>query len=478
VEIWPYLLGITVALLALSASVHAILTKRNVGSALAWVGLILLSPLVGATLYGLLGINRIHRRASALRAGTARYRRTGELPSVSGASLEAWLGPEYAHLAPIGRLGDRVVERPLLGGNLVTPLPEGDTAYPAMLRAIEEARSSVTLSTYIFDNDRAGRKFLEALTAAERRGVAVRVLIDDVGARYSFPSMARALRRAGVRVARFMPMVLHWRMPYFNLRSHRKILVVDGRIGFTGGMNIREGSWLALSPSHPVRDLHFRIEGPTVTELQEVFAEDWTFTTGERLIGEIWFPRLEPRGSTPTRGLNEGPEVDFEKLPSMILGALSCARARVDVFTPYFIPDTDLSTMLGLLAMRGVEVRIFLPEKSNLTLVQWASTAHWTPLLERGCRIFLTPPPFDHSKLLVVDEYWVLLGSANLDPRSLLLNFEFNVECFDASLAAELRGFVQGRLAEAREVTLREMRERSVPRKLRDGLARLLSPVL
>lgn len=215
-----------------------------------------------------------------------------------------------------------------------------------------------------------------------------------------------------------------------------------------------------------------------VTELQEVFAEDWTFTTRERLEGEEWFPPLAARGGVSARGISDGPDADYEKLQSMILGALATAQKRVRIVTPYFIPSTELISALNLAAMRGVDVSILLPAKSNLPVVQWASTAYWAQLLDKGCRILLTPPPFDHSKLMVVDSAWVLLGSANLDPRSLQLNFEFNVECYDSALADRLEDLMAEREASAQEVTLAEIRGRALPWKLRDGLARLLSPYL
>jgi cardiolipin synthase A/B len=476
--LWPYLAAAAVAVVAIVASLHAIFHKRNVGTAVAWVGLIWLSPLLGAALYLFFGINRIRRRASALRGNQAPFRHPGPLPRVSVEALEDHLGPENEHLASIARLGERITVRPLVSGNRIEALRDGDEAYPAMLEAIGRAEHSVSLATYIFDNDRAGRAFCDALAAAVRRGVEVRVLIDDVGARYSFPSMPRVLARAGVRVGRFLPAALHWGMPYFNLRNHRKIMVVDGREGFTGGINIREGHWLRLNPSHPVRDLHFRVEGPVVTELQEVFAEDWVFTTGERLAGEEWFPASAPRGGMVARGISDGPDIDFEKLPSVILGALGSARRSVRIATPYFIPDDNLATALTLAALRGVAVELLLPMQSNLTLVQWASYAHWTPLLEKGCRIFEAPPPFDHSKLMVVDGVWTLLGSANWDPRSMLLNFEFNVECYDVDLGARMDGWLRERIAGAREVSLERHRARPLGLQLRDGLARLLSPYL
>ena len=220
-------------------------------------------------------------------------------------------------------------------------------------------------------------------------------------------------------------------------------MVVDGRVGFTGGMNIREGCLLELHPRHPVRDLHFRVEGPAVTHLQEVLAEDWAFITGELLQGPRWFPPPEPAGSTLARGITDGPDEDFERLRMTLLGAITAARSSVIVVTPYFLPDATLVNTLNVAAMRGVQVDILLPAEGNLRVVQWASTAQLWQVLERGCRVWLTPPPFDHTKLMVVDGAWVLLGSSNWDPRSLRLNFEFDLECYDRGLGESLQRWLR-----------------------------------
>jgi cardiolipin synthase len=376
------------------------------------------------------------------------------------------------------RLAGDVTRRPLVPGNRVTPLPNGDHAYPAMLQAIADASRSITLSTYIFNHDRQGQRFLEALRRAVARGVEVRVLIDDVGARYGWPPMPRALRKAGIPVATFLPTRIPWRFQYSNLRTHRKILVVDGRVGFTGGVNISEGSCLEDAPRHPVQDLHFRITGPVVAQLQAVFAEDWAFCTGELLKGESWVSAWEPEGPVLARGISDGPDDDFEKLRLTILGAIACARSSILVVTPYFLPDASLMTALNVAAMRGVEVDVVLPAENNLTLVKWASTALLWQVLERGCRVWLSPPPFDHTKLMLVDGLWTLLGSANWDPRSLRLNFEFNVECYDRDLATSLTARMRARMEQSRPVSLGDLDGRSLPIKLRDGVARLFSPYL
>jgi cardiolipin synthase len=308
--------------------------------------------------------------------------------------------------------------------------------------------------------------------------VAVRVLIDATGTRYSWPSILGTLKREGIPFARFLRTFPLRRLLEMNLRNHRKILVVDGRIGFTGGMNLRVGHWLAKQSRYPVRDLHFQIQGPVVAHLQEAFADDWFFTTDEALRGDPWFPTVESCGTVIARGIADGPDEDFDKMRWTILGALAAAQKSARIATPYFLPDPTIVAALNLAAMRGVAVDIMLPAKSNLPFVQWASTAHWWQVLERGCRIWLSPPPFDHSKLFVVDDCWSLVGSTNWDPRSLRLNFEFNVECYNPELARSLAGWFDEQLRQSRQTTLAEVDARSLPVRLRDGVARLLTPFL
>jgi cardiolipin synthase len=477
-DLGPYLFAALALALGVWASAHAVLHKRDTRAATAWVAFIWTAPLLGATLYFLLGINRIRRLARALRDRTPSPPAAPIAHRCASEALAELLPPGQANFRTLARLVEDVTRRPLLRGNQIVPLTADVGAYPAMLQAINEAKRSVALATYIFDNDRAGALFLRALREAVARGVEVRVLIDDIGARYSRPSVVQPLQRAGVPVALFLPRWMPWSVPYANLRNHRKILVVDGRCGFTGGVNIREGHDPALRPRYPIQDLHFRIEGPVVAHLLEVFAEDWAFCTREILQGERWFPPLEPAGPVLARGIPDGPDEDFEKLRLTLLGALACAQSSVLIVTPYFLPDAGLITALNVAALRGVAVDIVLPERNNLRLVQWASVALLWQVLERGCRVWLSPPPFDHSKLMVVDGTWALVGSANWDPRSLRLNFEFSLESYDRALAGVLEGMARHRVRRARRVSLEEVDGRRLAVKLRDGLARLLSPYL
>jgi cardiolipin synthase len=473
--VWPWVLVLVHSLLVVIASAHVVLTKRDSRSALGWVGIIWLTPLIGTVLYVMFGVNRIHRKAKTLLSGT-RSRR-GPRP-VSDETLHKVLGEGVLHLAPLARLVGNLTNLPLLDGNRVTGFSGGKATYDAMLAAIDGAHESVALMTYIFDNDALGSRFVEALAAAKERGVEVRVLIDDVGARYTIPSIIHKLRKRGVRCDTFLPTLIPGKLHYTNLRNHRKILVVDGRVGFTGGMNIRVGHLCEPGCRHPVEDLHFQIDGPVVAHLRETFAFDWEFASGEHLDGARWFPRLEPRGETLCRGISGGPDQESDNLRLTILGAIGCARDRIDIITPYFLPELPMITALNVAAMRGVAVNIILPEKGNLSLVQWASTAQLWQVLERGCRVWLTPPPFDHAKVMIVDGAWSFIGSANWDSRSLRLNFEFNVECYDPEFAATLGVLVQKRQAASREITLAEVDARPIWMRLRDGVCRLALPYL
>jgi cardiolipin synthase len=470
---WPWL----AAAIALGASGHAVLNKREVRSAGAWVALILLLPGLGALLYVLIGVNRIRRVAHRVRAGIEHY--DHESPKhISAAALPTWLAVDDAHLSGIARTIERTSGWPLLSGNRSTILSDGDEAYPAMLDAIASAKRSIALCSYIFDNDPTGRRFVDALAEAHRRGVAVRVLIDDAGARYSFPSVERPLRARGVTVARFLRVLAPWSAAFINLRNHRKVLIVDGGVGFTGGMNIRHACMLSAKPKGPTRDLHFRFDGPIAADLMAAFAEDWTFTTGETLAGDLWFPELSPAGDTILRVISDGPDRDLDCMRWALHGAIGSARRSVRVLTPYFLPDEPLIRALNGAALRGVQVDIVLPARGNLRLVDWAMRGELWKVLHHGCRVWLSPPPFDHSKLLTVDGAWALVGSANWDPRSLRLNFELGVECYDRAFVTKLDALVARRIQRATHYDAAMARAVPLPVRLRDGVARLLSPYL
>jgi cardiolipin synthase len=476
-DLWPVLVLIADITAATAVTMDAVLRKRHVPSIVGWIGLAWLAPLVGSFLYLCFGINRIKTSAITheLEAAWARDAKPGTLSNEASSPEHITAPHPFASLA---RLGREVTGDPLVSGNQVTLLKNGDEAYPAMLDAIGRANQSVALLVYILDNDSVGQLFLDALLLAIKRGAHVRVLIDDFGARYTRPSMISRLRDSGIPVAGFLPTRTARLIRYANLRNHRKILVVDGAIGFTGGMNIREAHWLARSVRDSVHCAHFRIEGPIVADMQRTFAVDWAFTTGEHLKGARWFPALDRRSTVVARGVKDGPDADLDNMLRIILGALSVATQTVRIVTPYFLPNDALLRAVQVTALRGIDVAIVLPFKSNIPIMDWAMAPQLPDLLTAGCRIYFTPGMFDHTKLFVVDSFWSLIGSTNWDARSLRLNFEYNLECYDASLAQNLENLIEGKIARAYRLRLCDTQSTGFPVRLRNGLARLLSPFL
>ncbi len=454
---------------------HALLTKRDPRAGLGWIVACLAVPGVGALFYWLFGVNRIRTRARELQkqGQGMHWLKTDTPPGSSDVSNY----PDSTTSRALINLSDAVTRRPLLCGNKVKILYNGEQAYPAMLEAIRAAQESVFLCSYIFKADRTGQLFVKELADATRRGVDVRVMIDAFGQYYAFAKVRKLFVKEGIDYAIFMPPSLA-RSLYLNMRNHRKILVVDNHCGFTGGMNICD-KHLAMIKNNPRRtvDIHFRFEGPVVDQLREAFLEDWHFATDEKRKPRVW-PRAPVSGEACCRGISAGPNEIHEKLDWILIGALACAKQRIRIMTPYFIPSRAQLAAINTAALRGVDVEILLPEKNNLPYVAWATNAFLFELLEHKVKIYFQPPPFAHSKMLVIDEEYALIGSANIDPRSLRLNFEFNVEIFDQQTVAELIDhFDQCRTA-SRQVSLEEVDQRSLPLRLRDSFCKLFTPYL
>jgi cardiolipin synthase A/B len=463
-------------LLSLAAAGHALLHKRDSRSALVWMSLNLTLPLIGPFLYWCLGINRISRRARSWQESGRRLSGAVIYPLEGNQGVEPRLPDAAAHLHDLRVLANRVVTTRLREGNLITPLINGEEAYPAMLAAISRARESINISSYIFDADGIGAAFVTHLIEAAERGVEVRVMIDALGEKYSRVSPHGAFRDTRVRLEHYLPL-RHG--AYINLRNHRKLLIIDGREAFSGGMNISDRHLTVSTPTATaVRDMHFCIQGPVVTDLQRAFLEDWFFVTGERLDNPLFFPVIEQCGNALVRCISDGPDKDFRKLEQIIMGALSCAKQQVSIMSPYFIPDRPMTSALITTALRGVNVRIVLPGLNNLPFVHWASRSILWELLASGIKVFYQPAPFVHTKLMLVDQIWSMVGSANIDARSLRLNFELNMSIYDTSFSIAINRHFDQAFSAAREITLQELEQRPLPLKLRDNFARLFSPYL
>jgi cardiolipin synthase len=453
--------------LAGGVTLHVLERKRDVAASIAWIGLAWLSPIIGSALYFLFGVNRVQRRA--FRAG--RRHGTGWVDDPA-----TFLNPRHDQFAQLDRAIGVLTGRPSRLGNRVTMLNNGDEAYPPMLDAIASARRSIALSSYIFEADGTGRNFIAALVSAKARGVAIRVIVDGIGSGYWYSPVYRLLSDAVIPAARFMHTLVPWRMAFLNLRSHKKILVVDGARAFIGGLNIADANVLAATPPQPQRDMHFDVAGPVVQQIAEAFAVDWHFCTGERLAGDDWFPPLAETGTAAARIITSGPDQDVYKIEFAKLQAIGSAQRSIKILTPYFLPEERLMSALVLAAMAGVAVDVVIPEVCDHRFLDWAMRAHVAPLLRAGVRVWRAPLPFEHSKLFVVDDGWSMIGSANWDMRSLRLNFELNMEVCCPQFGTEVTAAIERR--QANPLTLAELEARPLPIRLRDSAVRLLLPYL
>lgn len=467
-EIAVYLLASLHIVAATWSVYHILLYKRDTRAATGWIMACLFIPYGGPIAYFLFGINRVRTRARGIRRRLFNVRYEGSLagtavPPDSGTGLEA--------------VGQRVTGQALSAGNAIDVYHNGDEAYPAMLSSIEKAKHRVLLATYILKSDQTGRGFADALSAAADRGVDVKVLVDGVGEMYSWPRPSRILRSRGVNVGRFLPPRLLPPSIYLNLRNHRKLLVVDNDVAYAGGMNIGDDHTTVPGQSRRVSDVHFGFRGPVIAELAGVFHDDWQFTTGQAARPDET-PSTTGNVKTRCRVIPDGPDDKLDALALTIQGVVSGASASVEIMTPYFLPSRELMASLVAAALRGVRVRVVLPGKNNLFYVHWANRNLLAELIEWGIEVYYQPAPFCHSKLLCIDDEYSLVGSANLDPRSLRLNFELGIEVFCGPLNAELRAHIDAVITTSKPVTVAELAARSTPVRLRDSLVSLLSPYL
>lgn len=454
-------------------AVHALLYKREPSAALGWIAACLLIPLAGPIAYCFFGVNRVQTRAKRLSQDAPGYPRIE--PGRPRSEAVEKSAPVDSRFTGLARISDALGRFPLVAGNDLEVLHGGDQAYPAMVAAMDDARHHILLSSYIFETNESGIGFIDAAERAIRRGIDVRILIDGFGEWYSLPRASRLLRERGVPVARFLPPTLLPPTLHVNLRNHRKILVVDGDVAFTGGMNIGDRHVSAGAQGRArVIDVHFRLRGPVVRQIQRVFADDWTFVTGGG--SDLYVPAPATRGTATCRAVTSGPDEALGALAMILVDAISAARRRVSLMTPYFLPSREIIVALQAAALRGIEVSVVLPSKNNLPFVHWATRNMLPSLLEHGVGVYYQPPPFVHSKLFMIDDGYAQIGSANIDPRSLRLNFELAVEVFDEAFSGALAAHFNEVRARSRRLTMDDLEKRAPLAKFRDAVAWLFSP--
>jgi cardiolipin synthase len=411
------------------------------------------------------------------------------LSAVGAMALLSWcyraLVPEFPDVAPdrLSNSDDHRTEAadlaahldvPLVEGNRIELLVNGDEIFPAMLSAIEEAEQSINFLSYIYWEGDIAVRFADALSAASRRGVDVRVVLDAAGAHRMDPALVARMENAGCVVAWFNP-VRWYSLSRFNHRTHRKVMVVDGRVGFTGGVGIADEWTGDAQDADHWRDDHFRLDGPVVRYLQGAFVENWRQATGEVLGGPKVFPEIEPAGDTRMAVINTGPAGATSEIGFSYWLMFHGARERIDVATPYFVPDPDLELGLMEAARRGLAVRLLVPnDYQDSRLVRYASQTWYRELLEAGVRVYEYQPTMMHVKAVSVDREWAIVGSANFDSRSFEINFEIAVAVFDEPFVAKLDASFEEDLLRAREITLEDLERRSWMEGARNQLARML----
>ena len=481
-------------LLHIGISLHILLTKREQpNEALFWLLLVALFPVGGIVCYLLFGIVRLeHAQKKVLELQTRMKKDPGkyfgpELAALQDA-LKKFAPPAEVADKPHNRTLDRLFpDYPALDGNSLEMLRDGVTAYPRMLEDIAGARHCIRMQSYILMSDEVGRAFMSALEERARAGVDVKVIFDSLGSLKSYFShyFRRLLLRkqANFKIRSFSPfhLVTPW---HFQLRNHRKLLLIDGRIAYSGGINISDGNehLTRVPASRHIHDLHARIEGPAVAEFAKSFFIDWSYTTRRKWIDGVgpWdFPLPERRGPAVVRVLSSGPGGNYEGTRRLFFAAAMAAKKSLWIMTPYFVPGAEYIDLLCLTAARGVDVRIFVPADNDHFFVSWAAQNYYSTLLEAGVKIYNKQGLFSHIKALLVDEgNWGFMGSSNCDSRSFRLNFELDF-CYEAGPFVEKmhRQFLD-ELAHSTPVTLEEVRRKSFARQLGENIFALFTPIL
>ena len=440
-----------------------VLQKREPVATLGWLLGLAALPLVGFFVYYFFGPLRIHRQR--LRRARARAALDGCVPPPG----------DHGDDADLARLAHATTGFPPTRSARVELLVGGARTFDALLAAIEAAEHHVHLEYYIFEPDRTGTQVRDALAARARAGVRVRLLLDALGSARLGRAFLAPLLQAGAQVAWFHPFRLRrLRRPKLNLRNHRKLVVIDGRIAFSGGINVTDEQSQRRSAT-AYHDLHLRLEGAVVRALQAVFLEDWSYAAKVALRDERLWPELAP-GAVPTLVLPSGPDSPWEAIHRVHIEAIVRADHRVWLATPYFVPAEAARYALTSAALRGVDVRLMVPRRSDSAIVSAASRSYYDEMVAAGVRVYEYQPRMLHSKALLVDADTVLLGSANFDHRSFRLNFELSLLLRDPALAAELEAVWLTDQREAREIAPR--RRLALPRRLAEASARLLSPLL
>jgi cardiolipin synthase A/B len=458
---------------------HLLLLKKRPSATLAWLWAIIFIPIVGGMAYFAIGTDRLKRRRLKRRSlySARAANRQGETGSTDAATA--------AHLEKLSRrdrqflqLISRVNRLPVSSAGGLRILRDAADFYDALETRIRQAKHHVHLEFYIWNGDETGMRFIGALIEAARRGVVVRLLLDGVGSHAFAEELLKDFTAAGGSFSWFQSLDPKRNRFFLNLRNHRKLQIIDGLIGFVGGMNIgREYEGLDASVGH-WRDVQVEADGPVVRELQDVFADDWFFATDDKIQGAPYFPEPEPRTKHLVQVVLGGPDRRNEPISKTIVSLLNQATERVWIATGYFVPDDIILAALELAASRGVDVRLLISEKNDHPWLVVVGRSYYGQLLAAGVRIFEYSVGINHAKIMLADDQWGMVGSANLDYRSMRLNFELNLLFHSAERNAELARILEHDFALCLEIDPEVFPRRPFRRKLLEAALRPLSPML
>ncbi|HMP89454.1 MAG TPA: cardiolipin synthase [Kiritimatiellia bacterium] len=471
--------------------IHINRNRRDPVSAMLWLMVTWTLPAIGILLYISFGINRVQAKSWKKEFANQKFRdersarESAELPLSYWRSIREAVAREPDD--PVARTIDRAVasqvtDHPLIGGNSINLLITGDEAFPQMFAAIEKAKHHIHLQSFIIGHDDVGRKLMNLLDAKAREGVTVRLLYDRFGSSFAVVGglFHRHKRTPNFNIAGWTMARLLKRQFQINLRNHRKVLIVDGEVAFTGGINW-QAAHTSRSHQSPIQDYHFSLFGPIVSELQYTFLRDWYYITDDdpaRLLCTEHFPRLEPSGNVPIRLINGGPATELDEICDSLFACLVGAQKQILAVTPYFVPTSDIIRALRNAALRGVDVKVVVPAKNNHFYAGMAGRAYYEELLESGVRVYERKPPFMHAKGLIVDDAVALVGSANLDVRSLRLNYETNLMVYDVDFINRLKEAMLTEVSMSHEIEFSVWRKRPLTRRMMENACSILTPIL
>lgn len=486
----PVILAFTTAchiIAFLLVSLHSLQRRRNATSTILWIFLAWAFPVFGPLFYLCFGIDRVADR------GFQKFLTEEHLLTTRQATQETAPFAYWHSLAAapaqnefqreMNRVLDALLpDHPAHPGNHLRPLVGGDEAYPEMLTAIRNAKRHIHLQSFIIGHDNISHEILEALAAKAAEGVQVRLLYDRFGSTRAHLSgfFRKYKKMENLQIAGWTQANPLKRQFQINLRNHRKSLIVDGTQGFFGGVNLHDENTSAHKDG-PLRDYHFSAQGPIVQELQYSFLRDWYFITNENpktLLSEEYFPRTEETGPVTIRLINSGPSTEKDVAVETFFNSITLAKHQILAVTPYFVPPAEILRALHSAALRGVDVRLIVPQKNNHRYAGFASRALYEDLLLAGVKIYERRPPFMHAKALIIDGELSLIGTANLDNRSLNLNYETSAAVYSTKFADAMKNIIHEDIALSQEILLTDWRRRPAHRRLLENLAALMSPVL